>query len=200
MKWEKKLNTTDETLAMEEDNAQWKRLSRHEAYDNPWITVHHDEVVNPNGGHGIYGNVHFKNLAIGIIPVDENGWTWLVGQHRYPLDYYSWEIPEGGGLLERDPLDSAKRELREEVGLNAEHWKKIIEFETSNSVTDERAIIYVAEGLSNVGQDLDETEKLDIMHLPLEDAIGMVDNGEITDSLSVVGLMWMARKYGKHGE
>ncbi|NVK27341.1 MAG: NUDIX hydrolase [Flavobacteriia bacterium] len=185
---------------MEEDSSRWKRLSSQETYDNPWITVHHDEVLNPNGGKGIYGKVHFKNLAIGVIPIDENGWTWLVGQHRYPLDYYSWEIPEGGGLLANDPLDSAKRELREEVGLQAKRWKQIIEFETSNSVTDERAIIYVAEELSQVGQDLDETEKLDVKHLPLSEAIAMVDRGEITDSLSVVGLLWMARKYPNHGK
>lgn len=180
-------------MTMDDTDRQWERTSREVRYDNPWITVYHDEVINPNGGKGIYGVVHFKNLAIGIVPVDENGWTWLVGQQRYPLDYYSWEIPEGGGDIGTDPLESAKRELREEVGLEANHWRELLRSETSNSTTDERAIIYIAEGLTEVESEPDHTEKLRIRHLPLSEAIAMVDRGEITDSMSVMALLKMAR-------
>ncbi len=179
----------------ETPNGKWELRERQEVYSNPWITVYHDSVINPNGGSGIYGMVHFKNLAIGIVPVDENGWTWLVGQHRYPLDYYSWEIPEGGGPLDRDPLESAKRELKEEVGLVAQKWTKLFHSETSNSATDERAILYLAEELEQSTTEPDETENLRLRHLPLSEAIEMVDNGEITDSLSVMALLWVEKNF-----
>ncbi len=179
---------------MQEDKATWNRLSRKTAYENPWIEVYHDEVENPNGGKGIYGVIHFKNLAIGILPVDEKGWTWLVGQQRYPLDYYSWEIPEGGGKIGIDPLESAQRELAEEVQLKANNWREMLRSETSNSATDERAILYLATDLQSVkGLELDETEKFVVRHLPLTEAVSMMDKGEITDSLSVMALMWAAR-------
>lgn len=181
-------------------NGDWKRKSREVQYDNPWITVYHDEVINPNGGDGIYGVVHFKNYAIGILPIDENGYTWLVGQKRYPLDNYTWEIPEGGGLRSVDPLESAKRELREEVGLEAREWKEILRAEISNSATDEQCILYTAKGLSKVDLDPDETEDLAILHLPLSDAIAKVDSGEITDSLSVMALLWMDRNILRNNE
>lgn len=179
---------------MKEDDSHWTRLSRDTVYDNPWIQVHHDEVENPNGGKGIYGVIHFKNYAIGILPVDENGWTWLVGQRRYPLDYYSWEIPEGGGKIGASILDSAKRELAEEVGLEAASWREMLRSETSNSATDERAILYLATDLSPAKEiEMDKTEKLQIRHLPLSEAIQLMDEGKITDSLSVIALMWAAR-------
>lgn len=167
----------------------WKRKSRKEIYNNNWITIFHDEVVNPTGGDGIYGVVHFKNLAIGIIPIDENGYTWLVGQHRYPQNKYSWEIPEGGGPLEIDPLESAKRELKEEVGLVAKSWREVIRMDLSNSVSDELAIIYLATELTLGESQPEETEVLTIKHLPFTEAYEMVLRGEITDSMSVAGIL-----------
>lgn len=175
------------------DRKSWQRISREVKYDNPWITVQHDEVVNPNGGDGIYGVVHFKNIAIGIVPIDEEGNTWLVGQHRYPQDKYSWEIPEGGGPLDIAPLESAKRELREEVGLIARNWKEILRTDLSNSVSDEYGILYIAKDLEQVEQNFDETEDLKVKKLPITEAVEMVYKGEITDSLSMIALMWVDR-------
>jgi ADP-ribose pyrophosphatase len=167
----------------------WKRKSRAKKYSNNWIDVFHDEVINPNGGKGIYGVVHFKNLAIGIIPIDENGYTWLVGQHRYPQNKFSWEIPEGGGPLGIDPLQSAKRELQEEVGLVASEWQVILNMDLSNSVSDEEAIIYLAKGLTEVEKQPEETEELHLKHLPFMEAYEMVLRGKITDSISVAAIL-----------
>ncbi len=180
----------------EELIGNWKRKSRKTAYHNNWIKVYHDEVINPNGGNGIYGVVHFEHLAIGVIPIDENGFTWLVGQHRYPQNKFSWEIPEGGGKLDVDPLESAKRELQEEVGLGAKQWKCILEMDLSNSVSDEKALIYIAQDLYPLELQPDETEELHIKHLPFEQAYQMVMAGEITDSMSVAGILKAALLLG----
>lgn len=181
----------------EDGKSDWKRISREDVYDNPWISIHHDEVINPNGGRGIYGVVHFKNLAIGVVPVDENGYTWLVGQKRYPIDTYTWEIPEGGGPLGIPPLESAQRELSEEVGLIAESWECILESDLSNSATDERCVLYVASSLTQTEAEPDVTEDLKVMHLPLREAIEMVDQGKIRDSLSVMALLWIDREIAR---
>lgn len=168
----------------------WTELSRREVYDNPWIRVTESQVLNPNGGEGIYGVVHFKNLAIGVIALDDQNHTWLVGQDRFPFDgKYTWEIVEGGGPVDVDPVESAKRELLEEVGLKAEKWELIQEMDLSNSATTERALIYLATGISHHEAQPDETEQLQVRRLPLEDAFQMVLQGEIVDSLSVAGLL-----------
>lgn len=174
---------------MEENINPWQIVSTEEKYNNPWIHVVEHKVINPNGGNGIYGKVHFKNLAIGIIPIFENGDTLLVGQYRFPLNAYSWEIPEGGGKLSVDPLVSAQRELLEETGLSAQNWAKLLEMHLSNSVSDEFAIIYTAEDLTEGIAMPEETELLQIKRLPLLQAIEMVINGEITDSMSVAALL-----------
>jgi ADP-ribose pyrophosphatase len=146
-------------------------------------------VINPAGGAGIYGEVHFKNLAIGILPLDEHHNTWLVGQYRYPLQAYSWEIPEGGGPLGTDPLDSAKRELLEETGLTAGSWQEIQRMHLSNSVSNELAIIYIASNLTQGEAEPEETEQLAIRKLPFAQAFDMVIRGEITDSMSVAAIL-----------
>ncbi|WP_373551454.1 NUDIX domain-containing protein [Haliscomenobacter sp.] len=167
----------------------WKTLSIKEVYDNRWIKVTHREVLTPAGTPGIYGVVHFKNVAIGIVPIDDEGYTWLVGQYRYTLDQYCWEIPEGGCPEGTDPLETAKRELKEETGMQAEHWEQIIDFHTSNSVTDEYGIAYLATGLSYGEAEPEETEELQVKKVPLQEAIDMVLRGEITDALSMMALM-----------
>ena len=167
----------------------WETLAVKNIYENPWISVTEHEVINPGGGKGIYGKVHFKSLAIGILVLDEEGNTWLVGQYRYPLGQYSWEIPEGGGEHGTDPLESAKRELQEETGLTAGTWSEMQRIHLSNSVSDELGIIYLAKDLSYGKSSPEETEKLAIRKLPLKDAFEMVMNGEITDSLSVAAIL-----------
>ncbi|MGY4383605.1 ADP-ribose pyrophosphatase [Pedobacter sp. UYP24] len=173
---------------MEEHNP-WTTLRSESIYDNNWINVTEHQVINPSGGDGIYGVVHFKNLAIGILPLDEQNNTWLVGQYRYPLQAYSWEIPEGGGLLDVDPLTSAQRELMEETGLIATEWTEIQRMHLSNSVSDELSIIYVARGLSQGLAAPEETEQLSIRKLPFEEAYQMVLSGIITDSMSVAAIL-----------
>jgi 8-oxo-dGTP pyrophosphatase MutT (NUDIX family) len=174
---------------MSETKNPWTKLAEKQVYDNPWITVAEHQVLNPKGGKGIYGMVHFKNLAIGIIPIDSDGNTRLVGQYRYPLKQYSWEIPEGGGKKGTDPLDSAKRELLEETGLKAQKWTEIQRMHLSNSVSDELAIIYLAEELSQHEAAPEDTEELIVKTIPFDKVVEMVMNGEITDSLTVAAVL-----------
>ena len=176
---------------MEEDNP-WKTKSNRTVYENPWIKVEHREVINPSGGEGIYGLVRFKNLAIGIVPVDAEGHTWLVGQYRYAIDRYSWEIPEGGCPLGTDPLATARRELEEETGLCAEDWQPLLDFHMSNSVTDEYGMAFLARQLRPGTFQPEPTEVLRLRRLPLAEAIAMTLDGRITDALSIMALQRVA--------
>lgn len=175
----------------------WTTLSGEVKYDNPWITVTEFQVINPSGGRGIYGKVHFKNKAIGVVPLDKDLNTWLVGQYRYTLNEWHWEIPEGGGKLDEDPQVSAQRELQEETGLVANRWEKILHFHTSNSVTDEEGFIFLAEDLKEGESALEETEAdLKVWKLPFQDALQMALDGKITDGMSVMALLKVARIKG----
>ena len=166
----------------------WTTLSSKEHYNNNWIKVTEHQVLNPAGGPGIYGVVHFKNTAIGVIALDEENNTYLVGQYRYALDQFSWEIPEGGGPLGEDPLEGAKRELLEETGLVAKSWLPIVHIHLSNSVSDEKGIIYLARELEQHTAEPEETEQLHIKKLSFDAAYEMVKNHEITDSLSIAAI------------
>ena len=167
----------------------WQILSEKNIYENPWIGLNEYNAINPGGGKGIYGKVHFKNLAIGILVLDEEYNTWLVGQYRFPLDQFSWEIPEGGGKLDTDPLESAKRELLEETGITAHSWSELQRIHLSNSVSDELGIIYLATDLEFGSSSPEETEELVVKKLPFSTALEMVMNGEITDSISVAAIL-----------
>ena len=167
----------------------WTIISASKVYDNQWIDVTEFKVLNPSGGPGIYGKVHFKNLAIGIIPLDDEMNTYLVGQYRFPLDQYSWEIPEGGCSLDIEPVEGAKRELLEETGLVASSWQIILDMHLSNSVTDEYAVIFLARGLEQRSPSPEETEQLEIKKLPFSEVFEMVEEGRITDSTSVAAIL-----------
>lgn len=167
----------------------WQTLSSEEKYNNNWIKVTEHQVINPSGGKGIYGEVHFKNIAIGVLPLDEEQNTWLVGQFRFPLKAYSWEIPEGGGPLGSDPELSAKRELVEETGLVTNKLTEIQRMHLSNSVSDELAIIYLAQDLTQGDAEPEETEELQVIKVPFAKAYQMVMDGEITDSMSVAAIL-----------
>lgn len=170
----------------------WKRLSRTVAYENPWIIVYHDEVVRPDGQPGIYGVVHYRNQAVAVVVVDEQDRVLLVGQYRYTLDAYSWEIPEGGAAEGETLLAAAQRELHEETGYSAAQWQEIATLHLSNSVSDERAVCYLATGLQAGLAEPEGTERLQLRWLPFSEALARCADGRITDVLTVVALQRVA--------
>lgn len=167
----------------------WKTLTNEVVYENPWIRVSHRDVINPSGNPGIYGLIHFKNHAVGVVPIDETNHTWLVGQYRYAMDCYSWEIPEGGCPKGQTPLEAAKRELLEETGISALDWTEIGNYHISNSVTDEAGTLFVARQLSFGQAAPEETEDLMIRRVPFSTAYEMVLNNDIKDTLSVIAIL-----------
>jgi len=171
------------------EESPWQITAEKIVYDNPWIGLTEYQVINPSGNPGIYGKVRFKNFAIGVVPLDEEMNTYLVGQYRFPLDQYSWEIPEGGGPFTADPLESAKRELLEETGLKASRWTEIQRMHLSNSVSDELSIIYLAQDLQQFEPEPEDTEQLVIKKAPFDGVYQMVCNGEITDSVTVAAVL-----------
>lgn len=178
---------------IDEKRNPWTTLNSAIQYDNPWIQVTEHQVLNPKGGKGIYGTVHFKNLAIGILACEEEK-IWLIGQYRYPLNQYSWELPEGGGKHDVPPLLSAQRELLEEVGATAAHWEEISRVHLSNSVSDELAIIFLASDLQYETAQPEDTEELQRKLVSLEEAVAMIQRQEITDSISVIAIQWLQIK------
>jgi 8-oxo-dGTP pyrophosphatase MutT (NUDIX family) len=170
----------------------WTRRSRRVAYENSWVTVWHDEVTRPDGEPGIYGVVHFANLAAGVLAIDERDHILLVGQHRYTLDGYSWEIPEGGVPAGETALDGARRELLEETGVSAADWREIARTHLSNSVSDELAVIFLATGLTAGDPDPDGTEDLAIRWLPYDEVIEMTLDGRISDAITIIAVERLA--------
>ncbi|WP_269617976.1 NUDIX domain-containing protein [Zhongshania sp. BJYM1] len=167
----------------------WQQLSCETVYENPWLRVEHHEVKTPAGTDGIYGKVCFQSIAVGIVPLDDDGFTYLVKQYRYPLEESSWEIPEGGCPLGSSPLNTASRELAEETGLTAGRWAKLMDLHTSNSVTDERGEIFLALDLIQGEADLEPTEDIVVRRVPVGEAISMAMDGRITDAISVAALL-----------
>ena len=170
----------------------WIRLSRRVAYENPWITVHHDEVLRPDGRPGIYGVVHFRNRAVGVVALDARDRVLLVGQYRYTLDIYSWEIVEGGASEGEDALEAARRELLEETGYSARRWQVLARAHMSNSVSDEDAVCYLATELQAGEACPEGTEQLQVRWVPFTEALAMTADGRITDALSIIGLQRVA--------
>jgi 8-oxo-dGTP pyrophosphatase MutT (NUDIX family) len=170
----------------------WRRRDRRVAYENRWITVWHDDVVRPDGSPGIYGVVHFAGLAVGIVALDAEDRVLLVGQHRYTLDTYSWEIPEGGVPAGEDALEGARRELREETGVVAARWREIGRFHLSNSVTDEAGVLYVATNLRQDQAAPEATEELAVTWIPFDEAVEMTRDGRITDAIAIMGIQRVA--------
>jgi 8-oxo-dGTP pyrophosphatase MutT (NUDIX family) len=178
----------------------WSTLASRAVYENPWIAVREDRVLRPDGRPGIYGVVHFKNRAIGVLPVEDDGSIHLVGQYRYPLGIYSWEIPEGGGPLDEEPIEAARRELLEETGLTASAWEPLgAPVHLSNSVSDEVAYLFRATGLTPGVASPEGTERIQARRVPFEEAWAMLEQGQISDSLTVLALLWEARRRSAGG-
>jgi ADP-ribose pyrophosphatase len=182
----------------DETKSPWKTIASKQIYDNPWIAVREDQVIRPDGEPGIYGVVHYKNIAVGVLPIEDDH-VYLVGQYRYPLEQYSWEIPEGGCPEGEEPLRAAQRELREETGLEAKHWGMLGEAYLSNSVADEYAVWFLATELVPGEQQPEGSEALDVRRVPLREALAMAHNGQITDALSLVAIMSYALKRSTNG-
>jgi 8-oxo-dGTP pyrophosphatase MutT (NUDIX family) len=173
-------------------NGPWLRRSRRVAYENAWITVWHDDVVRPDAAPGVYGVVHFANVAAGVLAIDDLDRVLLVGQHRYALQAYSWEIPEGGVAAGESALDGARRELREETGVEASDWRELARAHLSNSVSDELAVLFVATGLTQGPAAPDGTEDLELRWLPFEEVLEMTLDGRITDAMTVIAVERLA--------
>jgi 8-oxo-dGTP pyrophosphatase MutT (NUDIX family) len=174
---------------MSEAKQEWRMLSSREIYDNAWIRIEEHQVINPSGGHSLYGKVCFKNHAVAIIALDEARRLYLVGQHRYTLGQYSWELPMGGSPLDDSPLASAQRELKEETGITAGCWTELMRLHTSNSVTDELGIVYLARDLDLGEPEFEETEDLEIRRMTLDTAYAWILEGRITDAISVAAIL-----------
>lgn len=177
----------------EPTESPWRRRSRRVVYDNPWLDVYHDEVDRPDGQPGIYGVIHFRNHAVAIVAIDGQDRVALVGQWRYTLDAYSWELPEGGVPPGESPLAGAQRELQEETGLGAGRWREVARIAVSNSVTDELGTIFLATDLVEGPASPDGTEQLTVQWLPFDAALALIDSGRITDLLSIAALERVAR-------
>lgn len=199
-------NSKDNSTKSAEDSIQehpaespWKTLSTQPVYNNAWIKVEEHQVLNPAGTAGIYGKVTFKNQAVGVIPIDDEGNTWLVGQFRYTLNEWSWEIPMGGSPKKEDKQKTARRELEEETGLKAGQLVEILHLHPSNSITDEQGYVFLATRLSEGLQQLEDTEKdIQVKKLSFDDALEMAKNGQITDAISVAGLFYLALNRNKY--
>lgn len=167
----------------------WKTLSVRQIYRNAWIRLEHHDVLRPDGKQGVYGVVHFIHRALGVVVLDAEQHTWLVGQFRYPLGLYSWEIPEGGGKPHETPLDAIKRELEEETGIRARQWDCLGQLHTSNSVCNEAGMVFLARDLQIGIPQPEGSEVLQLRRLPFAEACAMALDGRITDCISVVGLL-----------
>lgn len=184
---------------MAAEGPKWRRLASREVYENPWIKVTEFDALAPTGKSALYGVIHFKSHAIGILPIHDDGTVTLVGQYRFFSDSYSWELPEGGSALDADPLEGAKRELAEEANMAAREWRQVLTYDLSNSVTDERGYGYIATGLYPTEGTPDDTEVIRLARVPFREALDVALAGHMTDMITVA-LLLRAYHMAREGE
>jgi len=163
----------------------WTDLGARVVYENPWVTVTEHQAVAPTGRAGIYGVLRPKHVAAGVLPIHADGTVTLVGQSRFACANYSWEMPEGGAPFDEDPLEGAKRELAEEAGLKAATWLEVLRMELTNSVTDERAVAWLAWDLGPAPVDPDPTEVIAIVRVPFMALLHEIGRGAILDAFTI---------------
>ena len=187
------------TVLPPDEGDPWLFHDHRVAYQNPWISVTESRVTRPDGAPGIYGVVHYANRAVAVVPVDEEGCTWLVGQYRPTVGRYSWEVPEGGVRLDEDLVEGARRELLEETGLSASTYELVSRSFLSNSVTDEEAFVYVATGLTAGVAVPEGTERLRVLRMAVDDVLELIDRGDITDGFTLIAMAaterWRRARY-----
>ena len=167
----------------------WRVNTSQEVHDNPWFSVEIDDAIAPTGVPAKYFVQRYKNVAVGVLPLHDDGRVSLVGQWRHPFNAYSWELPEGGAPHDEDPLDGAKRELAEEAGLTARDWRQVLTMQLSNASSDEISIGYLAMGLGPTETDFDPTEALTPATVPFREALNAAISGQIQDSITVAMLL-----------
>ncbi len=167
----------------------WKTLTSKDIYENEWIILQEDKVISPRGIKSLYAKIKFKKRTVGIIALEQDKHLWLVGQYRYPIDQCSWEIPGGGASTNEDVWGAAKRELKEETGLTANKWQLILHMYTCNSITDEEVFVFLAKELLHGKMELEETEHIILKRIPLQFALELINDGLITDAVSIAGLL-----------
>jgi len=187
----------DDNVPKDQKNGPWTVHSSQIKFENPWLQIESNDITHPDGTPGTYGVVRYAHLACGVLPIDDEGYTWLVGQHRFPFDQYSWELPEGGGKRGVDPWQSTLRELEEETGWSAAHSLPLGQWQLSNSVSDEVAYGYLAWGLSFIGASPEPSEELTVKRVPFSELVSLVRSGKINDAfthLMVMSAIDMARR------
>jgi len=166
----------------------WKCLSSREIYRNQWLRLREDQVIHPGGKPGVYGVIEFPP-AVGIVVVDRDEHVHLVGQHRYAVDVYSWEVPAGAAHNGEEPLAAAQRELREETGFIAGQWEPLGYSYPLNGAANCVYHMFLAQHLEPCERQPDETEFLESKCIPLATALQQALSGEITDAFTVVAVL-----------
>ncbi len=179
----------------------WKTLKTKVVFETPWIKVRHDDVLTPAGSPAQYGVVEFKNRAVGVVPVLDDGRIVMVRQTRYAIgNISSLEIPEGGAPEGEDWLQTAARELQEETGYTSNDIQPLLtDFYLSNSVTNECGALFIARNLKAGKQELEETEDILVELHSFDDLLTMIRHGKITDSLTIMALLMISADRNKYG-
>lgn len=170
----------------------WTTTASRVVYQNPWISVREDQVIRPDGRPGIYGVVDIRP-SIGVVALDDQDRIVLVGQWRYALNRYSWEIPRGGSHPgEIDMLTVAQRELAEETGVLAAHWRRLGPVDICNGVANDVQTLFLATGLTATDRRLDPEEDIAVEWHPFDEAVRMALDGRITEVCSIAAILQVA--------